>query len=118
MPGPTNTEGRCAIAPIKDIEAALLAWRAAERRIEEANGNLTPEMEQQLRDAKAHYQDIATAHMTERIDALRAAEQRRAAAEPSSPPFHEAAAEEKSIASEIWSDADQVDRLARETSES
>ena len=75
-------------------------------------------MEQQLRDAKAHYQEIATAHMTERIDALHAAEQRRAAAEPSSAPFHEAAAEEKSIATEIWSGADEIDRLADEATES
>jgi hypothetical protein len=74
-------------------------------------------MEQELVEAKSRYQEIATAHMTNRIDALHAAEQRRAAAEPSSDPFHEAAAEEKAIADEIWSEADQIDRLARRASE-
>ena len=74
-------------------------------------------MEQDLVEARSRYQEIASAHMTERIDALHAAEQRRAAAEPSSDPFHDAAAEEKSIANEIWSEADQIDRGARSVSE-
>lgn len=74
-------------------------------------------MELELSQAKSRYQEIATAHMTERIDALHAAEQRRAAAVPSSDPFHEAVAEEKSIAEEIASEADQIDREARSASE-
>jgi hypothetical protein len=105
------------VAPIKDIEAALAAWRAAERRIAEADGNLTPGMIQELAEARATYQEIATTHMTERIDALHAAERRRSAAEPSSDSFHEATAEEKAIANEIWSEADQIDRDARRASE-
>ena len=55
---------------MKDIEAALVAWRVAERRIEETDGNATPEMHQELSVAKSRYQEIATAHMTEWIDAL------------------------------------------------
>jgi hypothetical protein len=54
--------------------------------------------------------------MTDRIDALHEAERRRAAAEPSTDPFHRAAAEEKAIADEIWSGADQIDRDARRAS--
>jgi hypothetical protein len=105
------------MAPIKDIEAALAAWRAAERRVEEADGNLTPGMIQELADARATYQEIASAHMAERIDALHAAESRRSAADPSSDLFHQAVAEEKAIANEIWSEADQIDRDARRLSE-
>jgi hypothetical protein len=103
---------------MKDIEAALVAWRVAERRIEEADGNATPEMHQELSVAKSRYQEIATAHMTERIDALHDAERRRAAAEPSTNSFHEAAAEDKAIAREIWSESDQMDHLTRQASES
>ena len=105
------------MAPIKDIEAALLAWRAAQQRLDEANGNVTPQMKQDLVEAKTRYQEIATAHMTERIDALHEAERRRSAATPSSDRFHEAAAEEKSIAEEIWSEVDQIDRDARRVAE-
>jgi hypothetical protein len=98
------------VAPIKDIEAALAAWRAAERRVAEADGNLTPGLIQELADARATYQEIATAHITERIDALHDAERRRSAAEPYSDPFHEAAAHQKAIADQIWSEAAQIDR--------
>jgi hypothetical protein len=52
------------MAPFKDIEAALAAWRAAERRIAEADGNLTPGMIQELAEARVTYQEIAAAHMT------------------------------------------------------
>ena len=74
-------------------------------------------MHQELSAAKSRYQEIATAHMTERLDALHDAERRRAAAEPSTNSFHEAAADEKAIADEIWSEADQIDRGARRASE-
>jgi hypothetical protein len=102
---------------MKDIEAALAAWRAAERRVAEADGNLTPGMIQDLADARATYQEIASAHMTERIDALYAVEGRRSMAEASSDQFREAVAEQKAIANEIWSEADQIDREARRRSE-
>jgi hypothetical protein len=38
--------------------------------------------------------------------------------EPARRPFHEAAADKESIANEIWSEADQIDRDARRVSES
>jgi hypothetical protein len=38
-------------------------------------------------------------------------------AEPSSDQFREAVAEQKAIANEIWSEADQIDREARRRSE-
>jgi hypothetical protein len=110
-------EGPRDIAPINDIEAALAAWRAAERRVAEADGNLTPEMARELVEAKWRYQEFATAHMTARIDALHAVEARRAAALPSTDPFHEAAAEDKAIARYIWAEADEIDRGAREAAE-
>jgi hypothetical protein len=100
--------------PAKDIEAALAAWRAAERRLADADGNATPEMERELVEAKWHYQELAAGHMTDRIDALHAAERRRAGAIPSSDAFHATAAEEKSIAGDIWAVGDQIDIEARE----
>jgi hypothetical protein len=47
---------------MKQIEAALDAWRAAERRVDEANGNLTPAMQQELAEAKRRYQELASVH--------------------------------------------------------
>ena len=70
---------------MKGIEAALAAWRAAERRVEEANGNLTPAMLQELAETKQRYQELASAHMTEQVDGLHEAGQRRAGAVPSQP---------------------------------
>jgi hypothetical protein len=92
----------------------LARGRATRRR---SDGNVTPGMIQDLANARATYQEIASAHMTDRIDALHAAEGRRSAAEQSSDQFREAVAEEKAIANEIWSEADQVNREARRRSE-
>jgi hypothetical protein len=63
---------------MKSIEEALGAWRAAERRVHEANGSLTPEMAQDLAQAKQRYQDLAITHRTEQVDELPAAEGRPA----------------------------------------
>ena len=51
------------------IEEALGAWRAAERRVQEANGGLTPEIAKNLALARQRYQDLAAAHKAEQIDA-------------------------------------------------
>jgi hypothetical protein len=97
---------------MKSIEEALDIWRGAERRVQNADGGVTPEMRQEVVQAKQRYQDLATAHTTEWIDALHAAEARRAPTVPSSHRFHDATAEEKRNAQEISSQADQIDREA------
>lgn len=65
---------------MKSIEQALAGWRAAQRRVQEANGGLTPEMVRDLLQAKQRYQELAAAHLPEQIDAQHAAEVRPAEA--------------------------------------
>jgi hypothetical protein len=50
---------------MSSIEAALQAWREAERRIEEADGNVTPEMEHQLAEARSRYRELAEREETQ-----------------------------------------------------
>ena len=92
-----------------EIEDALQAWRDAERRRAEADGHHTPEMDHELEETRATYQKVAADHMAERLDSLRSAEARRAAATPSTDPYHDAAREEREIAAEIWDDASHLD---------
>lgn len=44
---------------MKALQLALQAWREADRRIQEAGPHVTPEMVQQLADAKRRYQERA-----------------------------------------------------------
>jgi hypothetical protein len=97
------------LAGRQEIEDALAAWRDAERRRAEADGHHTPEMDRELEETRAVYHKVAADHMAERLDALRAAEARRATATPSTDPYHDAAREERAIASEIWDDATHLD---------
>jgi hypothetical protein len=101
---------------MKRIEAALDAWRAAERRVEEANGNRTPAMLQELAEAKQQYQELASAHVTEQLDALHDSEQRRGGAVPSSRSLREATVSEEAHAKEGSAAADDMERDARRAS--
>jgi hypothetical protein len=51
------------------------------------------------------FRRLSTQHMTDRLDALKGTEARRASATPSTKPFHDAAHDEKQIAAEIWEHA-------------
>jgi hypothetical protein len=83
------------------IEAALAAWRAAERQEIAA---IDGEREALTREVDAHriaFHRLSADHMVEWIAKLPAAESRRARAKPSTPPFPEAARETEGIAAEI-----------------
>jgi hypothetical protein len=92
-----------------EIEAALAAWRQAERKLQAgADGNrdaILAEIERQ----RSEFQRLSAEHMIDRLDALKDAEVRRASATPSTPPFHDAAKDEKAIAAEIWDHARESD---------
>ena len=93
----------------QEIEAALSAWREAQRRVDEADGHHTDEMEREVEATRTAYQQVAADQMAERLDDLKEVESRRAAATPSSEPYHGAAREEQSIATEIWREAREMD---------
>lgn len=85
----------------QEVEEALSAWRAAERKLPGANGD-TRAIEAEIARHRDEYQRLSTSHMTDRLDDLVDAENRRAAATPSTHPFHQAAQDEQAIAAEIW----------------
>jgi hypothetical protein len=86
----------------EEIEAALAAWRDAERRLAEAGDGNRAAIERQVNRHRSDFQQLSADHMVERIGRLREAEDRRANATPSTLPFHEAARDTQEIASDIW----------------
>jgi hypothetical protein len=95
-----------------EIEAALVAWREAIRRVEGATDGDRDALQAEADRAGAEFQRISANHMMRQIDALHDAEDRRKSEVPSTPPFHEAAREEKRIAAEIWDTARASDEEA------
>jgi len=95
--------------PMKEIEVALGAWRAAERNLASGDGRPVDALVAAVDRARAEYQQLAGDHMAERIGALQGAEKRRHAATPSTADYHRAAFEETDIAHEIWGDARSLD---------
>lgn len=89
------------------IEKALAAWRAAERSVDNATNGDREALQAEVGRHRDEFHRLSAAHMEERIDALHEAETRRRMAIPSTPPFHEAAQDEKAIAAEIWDSARQ-----------
>ena len=86
----------------EEIEAALAAWRDAERRLAQAGDGERAAIERQINRHRSDFQQLSADHMVERIGRLREAEDRRANATPSTLPFHEAARDTQEIASDIW----------------
>ena len=84
------------------IEAALAAWRDAERRLADAVDGDRAGIQRQVDRHRSDFQQLSADHMVERIGSLREAEKRRANATPSTLPFHEAARDTQEIASDIW----------------
>jgi hypothetical protein len=84
------------------IEAALAAWRAAERREAAATDGEREALTREVDTHRTAFQRLSADHMVEWIAKLQSAESRRARATPSTPPFHEAARETEEIAAEIW----------------
>jgi hypothetical protein len=89
----------------KEIEAALAKWRTAIRRRDAATDGDRERLDADADRAGAEFQELSAKHMMNQIDALQEAEKRRKLAVPSTDPFHQAARDEKRIASEIWDTA-------------
>ena len=97
------------------IEAALAAWRDAERRQAQASGAEADALKLEVDHHRNEYQRLSTAHMVDSLARLDEAEDRRANATPSTPPFHEAARDTQEIAAEIWESARSSDEDTPET---
>ena len=89
----------------KAIEEALAKWRAAILRRDAATDGDREALNAEAKRAGAEFQRLSAEHMAQQIDALQEAEARRKRAVTSTAPFHEAARDEKQIASEIWDTA-------------
>ena len=99
------------------IEAVLVGWREAERRLAYAVGAERDAAAREVERYRAEYQRHATGHMAERIGRLQEAEGRRSHATPSTLLFHEAARDTQDIASDIWEAARQGDEDTPQTAE-
>ena len=87
------------------IEEALAAWREAERQLQRAVDGDREALEFEVAFHRKAFQRLSSEHMMERIDALKDAESRRHAEQPSTERYHRVAREEKAIAAEIWDNA-------------
>ena len=84
------------------IEAALAAWRAAERRLAEATDGEADTLRDEVARHRDDFQRQSADQMVESLGKLHEAEDRRASATPSTLPFHQAARDTQEIASDIW----------------
>jgi hypothetical protein len=99
------------------IEAALHAWRDAERRLITTTDGERAAMQAEVDRHRNEFQLLSAEHMVEWIAKLREAEARRSLAVPSTLPFHIAARDTQEIASEIWEAARSSDEDTPETPE-
>jgi hypothetical protein len=97
------------------IEAALTAWRDAERRLTDVPEGKREAIAREVESHRVEFQQLSADHMVERISSLKEAESRRSRATPSTPPFHQAARDTQEIASEIWEAARASDEDTPET---
>ena len=84
------------------VEAALAAWRDAERRLSRAVDGDIEGLTREVTVLRDEYQRLSTANMNTWMARLDDAEARRAHATPSTLSFHEAARDTQEIAAEIW----------------
>ena len=91
-----------AVARREAIEAALSAWRTAERSLAAAYDGEADALRDEVDRHRDEFQRLSAQHMVEWIGKLHEAEERRAHATPSTLPFHVAARDTQEIASEIW----------------
>lgn len=97
------------------IEAALAAWRDAERRLDLAVDGETKTLTREVARHRDEFQRLSAEHMVEWLGKLQEAEDRRSRATPSTLPFHEAARDTQMIAAEIWEAARSSDEDTPET---
>ena len=97
------------------VEAALAAWRDAERRLTRVADGDAAGLTREVGIHRDEYQRLSAANMNTWMAKLTEAEGRRANATPSTPPFHEAARDTQEIASQIWEAARSSDEDTPET---
>ena len=103
------------MAQRESIEAALSAWRAAERQLAAATNGDTSDLQLEVVRCRDEFQRLSAGHMVEWMAKLHEAEGRRAQATPSTLPFHVAARDTQEIAAEIWEAARSSDEDTPET---
>jgi hypothetical protein len=97
------------------IEAALNAWRGAERLQAAATDGEREALTREVEVHRTEFQRLSAEHMVEWISKLQEAEGRRSRAIPSTLPFHEAARDTEEIAAEIWEAARESDEDTPQT---
>lgn len=97
------------------IEAALAAWRDAERRLALAVDGEADALTHQVQAHRDKFQQLSAEHMVDWMAKLHEAEGRRSHATPSTLPFHEAARDTQEIAAEIWEAARRSDEDTPQT---
>ena len=88
--------------PRHSVEAALAAWRDAERRLSLTVDGDTDGLVREVKVHRDEYQRLSAANMDKWMARLDEAVDRRANATPSTKPFHEAARDAQDIAAAIW----------------
>ena len=99
----------------ESIEAALAAWRAAERHLAAADPDQAADLVREVVRSRDVFQRLSAEHMIEWMAKLEEAEDRRSHATPSTLPFHVAARDTQEIAAEIWEAARSSDEDTPET---
>ena len=97
------------------VEAALAAWRDAERRLDRAVDGEADLLAREVSEHRDEYQRLSAANMADWMAKLEEAEDRRSHSTPSTLPFHVAARDTQEIASEIWEAARSSDEDTPET---
>lgn len=88
-----------------EVEAALAAWRKADRALGAGASGETDALKAEVKRHRAAFHRLSGFEMTEQLDALKTAESRRSVETPSTKPFHDAAKDEMQIAAAIWEHA-------------
>lgn len=91
------------------LQEALGLWRTAERDLI-ASGDGREDLQLNVVRLRDDYQRLYSENMVENMDRLRAADDRRARAVPSTPAFHHATQDTETIAADIWEQARRGDR--------
>jgi len=99
----------------ESIEAALSAWRAAERQLAAATNGDTTQLQGEVVRCRDEFRRLSADHMIEWMAKLHEAEGRRSHATPSTLPFHVPARDTQEIAAEIWEAARSSDEDTPET---
>src|SRR5689334_889932 len=91
------------------LQEALRLWRSSERELI-ASGDGREDLELNVIRLRDDYQRLYSENMVENMERLRAADDRRSRAVPSTPAFHAATQDTETIAADIWEQARRGDR--------